>query len=43
MTYIHTAKDELYDSIEKAQNTELLERVRKMQKRYVNKGLTRKK
>lgn len=31
MTYIHTAKEELYGGIERAQDTKLLERVRKMQ------------
>jgi len=30
MTYIYTSKDELYRSIERAQNNELLERIRKM-------------
>jgi len=33
MTYIHTEKDELYRSIERAQDGELLERVRKMQEK----------
>ncbi len=31
MTYIHTAKNELYESIERANNRELLEKVRRMQ------------
>jgi integrase len=31
MTYIYTSKDELYRSIERAQDNELLERIRKMQ------------
>lgn len=31
MTYIYTSKDELYKSIEKAQDGELLERIRRMQ------------
>ncbi len=31
MVYVHTAKNELYESIERANNDELLEKVRKMQ------------
>jgi len=31
MIYVHTAKNELYESIERANNDELLEKVRKMQ------------
>ena len=31
MTYVYTSKEELYRSIERAQDTELLERVRRMQ------------
>ena len=31
MGYIHTAKDELYESIERADNRKLLNRIRKLQ------------
>jgi len=31
MVYIHTEKEELYESIEKAHDTKILERVRNMQ------------
>jgi len=33
MTYVYTSKDELYRSIERAQDTGLLDRIRKMQER----------
>ncbi|GEM_PF-1380504 len=38
MTYIYTSKDELYRSIERAQDTELLDRIRKMQINSTLKG-----
>ena len=31
MVYIHTEKEELYESIERAHDTKILEKVRKMQ------------
>ncbi|MBD3398274.1 hypothetical protein GF412_03665 [Candidatus Micrarchaeota archaeon] len=34
VTYIHTAKDELYESIERADNRKLLNRIRKLQEGY---------